>query len=248
MGKLGRLRDVVRQHLVATQLASTLPDPALEPKRVLDVGCGQGTQALILARAGHTVIGLDPSTALLERFRSSLADETPEVRERVKLVEGAGEHAPDLVSGPFDVVCCHGLLMYLSDPWPLLEAITALAGPGARLSPLVRNGLALAMRPGLLGHAEQALEAFEGRSYTNRLGVRAVAHTPDEVDTLLQPLSWKPHLWFGVRVFTDHREEATESLADDELTALLDAEENAGRTDPYRQVSALCHLFYQRNR
>jgi hypothetical protein len=51
----GRLSNVVRQHLVASQLADvTAGGP---PLRVLDAGCGQGTQALGSARAGHAVTG-----------------------------------------------------------------------------------------------------------------------------------------------------------------------------------------------
>jgi len=54
---LGGVRDVVRQALVARQLADHLePDQALD---VLDVGCGQGTQAIALATAGHTGTGID---------------------------------------------------------------------------------------------------------------------------------------------------------------------------------------------
>ena len=53
--RLGTLRQVVRQELVARQLTGQLPD---RPRRlVLDLGCGQGTQALILARRGHRVSG-----------------------------------------------------------------------------------------------------------------------------------------------------------------------------------------------
>src|SRR5207244_996496 len=44
--RLGKLRDVMRQELVARQLAGELP-PA--PVRIIDLGCGQGTQALRLA-------------------------------------------------------------------------------------------------------------------------------------------------------------------------------------------------------
>jgi S-adenosylmethionine-dependent methyltransferase len=41
--QLGTLRQVVRQELVARQLAEHVD---AQPQRVLDVGCGQGTQAL----------------------------------------------------------------------------------------------------------------------------------------------------------------------------------------------------------
>ncbi|GAA2151988.1 hypothetical protein [Humibacillus xanthopallidus] len=47
--RLGNLRNVVRQEVVARQLAPHLPAP---PATVLDVGAGQGTQALRLAALG----------------------------------------------------------------------------------------------------------------------------------------------------------------------------------------------------
>ncbi len=36
-------------------------------KRILDVGCGDGTLARFLGAADHTVLGLDPSTVAIER-------------------------------------------------------------------------------------------------------------------------------------------------------------------------------------
>ncbi|WP_034260783.1 methyltransferase domain-containing protein [Actinospica robiniae] len=68
--RLGTLRQVVRQEVVARQVAAHLPD--LPQRRVLDVGCGQGTQALRLARRGHVITGLDSSDQLLGVFRAAL--------------------------------------------------------------------------------------------------------------------------------------------------------------------------------
>ncbi len=241
---LGRLRDVVRQQVVAAQLTETLDRHGWRRARVLDVGCGQGTQALLLARSGHDVTGLDISSDLLARFETDLAAEPADVRSRVHVLQGPGEAAPELTTGLFDVVVCHGVLMYFEDTSPMLGALSQVAAPEATLSLLVRNGLATAMRDGLRGHWQQALNAFDNPTYVNRLGLTARAHTPDDVDRALAPYGWRPEAWYGVRVFCDHRDEEAPSL--DELSPLLAAEREAGRRDPYRQVAALLHLTYRR--
>jgi len=69
---LGRLRDVVRQRLVAAQLGEVMARQGESSARVLDVGCGQGTQ-LSLARTGRQVTGLDISDELLTQFAAELA-------------------------------------------------------------------------------------------------------------------------------------------------------------------------------
>jgi len=241
---LGRLSNVVRQRLVTAQLSQVMVGRIVSPARVLDVGCGQGTQALALARAGHQVTGLDISDELLTRFAEVLASEPAPVRERVQLVLGSGQAAAELTPGPFDVILCHGVLMYLADIGPMLTALTSVAAPAAVLSLLVRNGLAPAMRDGMLGNWADALGRFDRLDYVNRLGVPAHAHTPADLEQILIPLGWRPESWFGVRVFSDYRDgPAPEAL---ELEQLLAAEQQAGARDPYRRVAALLHLTYVR--
>ena len=83
LARQGNLRNVVRQHLVATQLADALRD--LLPQRpltVLDVGAGQGTQALRLARAGHHVTAVDASAEMLAPLEAELAEDE-EARRQV---------------------------------------------------------------------------------------------------------------------------------------------------------------------
>jgi len=67
--RLGTLRNVVRQDLIARQLAEHVAGG----ESVLDVGCGQGTQAIRLARRGCRVVGVDPSPQLLVRLNSDAA-------------------------------------------------------------------------------------------------------------------------------------------------------------------------------
>src|SRR6202012_2191210 len=110
------------------QLAECLA--GLPPQRVLDVGCGQGTQALLLARRGHLVTGLDSSAQLLGDFRSALAAEAAGVGGRVRLVQGEAEAITDLFApSSFDAVLCQGVLMYFPEPGPLLDAIAQVVAP-----------------------------------------------------------------------------------------------------------------------
>lgn len=239
---LGTLRQVVRQEMVERQLAAHLPD--VPARRVLDVGCGQGTQVLRLARRGHRVVGLDSSVQLLDDLRNALEAETPEVRERVRVVHGDAEGLTDLFPpAGFDAVLCHGVLMYFDDPRPLLSAIAQVVAPGGIVSLLVRNGDALALRPGLQGDWDGVEQAFAGTGYLNRIGVPARADRLDDLTALLTELGMPLSEWYGVRIFTDLADSDAAPPEQDQLNRILAVEERAGRTDPYRHVAALLHLI-----
>ncbi|NUW39030.1 class I SAM-dependent methyltransferase [Nonomuraea rhodomycinica] len=240
--RLGTLRQVVRQELVTRQLTAHLPGRA--PLRVLDVGCGQGTQTLRLARRGHEVTGLDSSPALLADLGRALAGEPEEARRRVRTVQGDVRDLASLFEpGSFDVVLCHGVLMYFADPEPVLDDLARLPGPGGVVSLLVRNGDGLAMRPGLTGDWAAAWRAFEEPSYGNRIGVTARADRLDVLTASLAGRGLDVAAWYGVRVFTDTAPDEAEVPGEAELAALLACEERAGATDPYRRVAALTHVL-----
>lgn len=240
---MGGLRDVVRQELVARQLDEQIAGrfPVGQRLRVLDVGMGQGTQALRLARAGHKVTGVEQDGKMLAVAREALAGEPEGIRSRVRLVEGDGrDTGVHFLPGSFDVVLCHGVLMYLEDPDALLAGLARMLAPGGLLSLLVRNGDALAMRPGLSGDWATALASFDSTAYTSRLGLDVRADRLDALTSTLAGIGAPLHAWYGVRVFTDLA--ADDAPAPQDMDALLAAEERAGRTDPYRAVAALLHL------
>ncbi|MFJ2112532.1 MULTISPECIES: class I SAM-dependent methyltransferase [unclassified Streptomyces] len=217
--------------------------PVGQRLRVLDVGMGQGTQALRLARAGHTVTGLESDAGMLATARETFATEPAGIQERVTLVEGDGlETGVHFLPGSFDVVLCHGVLMYVNEPDALLAGLARMLAPGGLLSLLVRNGDTLAMRPGLAGDWAGALDAFEADTYTNRLGLRARADRLEELTATLAGIAAPLRAWYGVRVFTDGAADDALPPGDGELDRLLAAEDRAGRTEPYRRVAALLHL------
>lgn len=245
MKGLGGLRNAVRQELVARQLDEQIAArfPVGQRLRVLDVGMGQGTQALRLARAGHSVTGLESDATMLAAAREALAGEPEGIRERVRLIEGDGQDTGvHFLPGSFDLVLCHGVLMYVPEPDPMLAGLARMLAPGGLLSLLVRNADALAMRPGTAGDFGGALAAFDTDTYTNRLGVTVRADRLDALTATLAGIAAPLHAWYGVRVFCDNVGNEAELPAPPDLALLMDAEDRAGRTDPYRRVAALLHL------
>ncbi|QOV38855.1 methyltransferase domain-containing protein [Streptomyces ferrugineus] len=215
--------------------------PVGQRLRVLDVGMGQGTQALRLARAGHQVTGVEQDPKMIAAARAELADEPEGIRERVRLVQSDGrDTGVHFLPGSFDVVLCHGVLMYIEEPDPLLAGLARMLAPGGLLSLLVRNGDALAMRPGLGGDWAGALSAFDTTAYRNRLGLDVRADRLSDLTSTLAGIGAPLHAWYGVRVFSDTAADDAEIPAD--VEALLAVEERAGKTDPYRSVAALLHL------
>jgi SAM-dependent methyltransferase len=245
LSTLGGLRNTVRQELVARQLDEqiTAHYPVGQRLRILDVGLGQGTQTLRLARAGHQVTGLEPHQAMLDVVRAALADEPDGIRKRVRLIEGDGrDTGVHFLPGSFDVVLCHGVLMYVPDPDPIMAGLARVLAPGGLLSLLVRNADALAMRPALSGDWTTALAAFDSPCYTNRLGLPVRADRLNTLTATLAGIGAPLRAWYGVRVFTDQAGDAEQPADAAEWERILAAEERAGRTDPYRAVAALLHL------
>ncbi|MFD3487948.1 class I SAM-dependent methyltransferase [Streptomyces sp. NPDC058665] len=239
------MRDIVRQELVSRQLDEQLASryPVGQRLRVLDVGMGRGTQALRLARAGHTVTGLESDPGMMASARDSLEAEPAGIRERVTLVEGDGlQTGVHFLPGGFDVVLCHGVLMYVEEPDAMLAGLARMLAPGGLLSLLVRNADALALRPGVAGDWAGALDAFDSPTYTNRLGVRVRADRLSALTATLAGIAAPLHTWYGVLVFSDNISSEAELPAAAELELLLAAEDRAGRTEPYRGVAALLHL------
>ncbi|MDX3051586.1 class I SAM-dependent methyltransferase, partial [Streptomyces scabiei] len=178
--------------------------PVGQRLRVLDVGMGQGTQALRLARAGHAVTGIEREARLIAVAREALAAEPEGIRGRVRIVEGDGrDTGVHFLPGSFDVVLCHGVLMYVEEPDALLAGLARMLAPGGLLSLLVRNGDALAMRAGLAGDWAGALASFDTTAYRNRLGLDVRADRLATLTDALAGIGAPLHAWYGGAEETD---------------------------------------------
>lgn len=228
------VRGRVRTHVIDAHLRAHLPPP---PAALVDIGGGGGNQSIPLARSGYQVTIADPSAAMLAQAAASLADEPREVAGRVRLVQAdAGNAHCELGGERFAGVLCHGVIMYVDDPGPFTAALAELAEPGGVVSLVARNARCLAMRPAAEGRWADALAAFDTIRQVNGLGLVTRADTVEELSAFLGQAGVDPVAWYGVRLFTDGL------TTDDGPEALFQAELEASRRDPYRQLSRLFHL------
>jgi len=242
------LRGVVRQRLVTRALLAHLPTP---PGRILDIGGGEGLQALALARLGYQVTICDPDPAMLRQVDEHLSAGDPAIRDQVTLRCGDGLHAVSLVGGGWDGVLCHGVLMYLDDPAALLHVLATVIRPGGVLSLVGKNANALALRAGLQGRWHDTLSLLDDEQQAaagavteiGNLGVPSRGDDPREIQRLLVAEGTEHLAWYGIRVFTDH---LGDTPPGPDLDTVIEAEWRAGERDPYRQVARLYHLIHQR--
>jgi len=233
----------VRTYVMHRQLLEHLPPP---PATVLDVGGGAGHQSFPLAQAGYEVTLLDPSPAMLDKARQRLERLPAQARRRVTLVQADGENADEAVhGGRFAAVLCHGVLGYLEQPEPLLDQLCRCAAPGGVVSIMAGNARAMAVRPALERRWNDALASFDARSEIGVLGVPTRADTVEELGELLRSRGVQPVRWYGVWLFVDWLDFSGADLDhtdSQEVAAAAEVELEAGRRDPYRQLSRVFHL------
>jgi S-adenosylmethionine-dependent methyltransferase len=241
-GHYGSLRGRVRTHVIHEHLRAELPPP---PLAVVDVGGGAGNQSIPLARHGYAVTIVDPSATMLERAERHLASEDPAVAQRVRLVEASGEHAPEALGGDvFGAVLCHGVVMYLDDPAPLVDSLCGLTAPGGLLSIVAKNVEVMAVRHALEGDWAAALAAFDDDRQINGLGVDTRGDHVDTLSAMIADRGVDPIAWYGVRLFTDGWTPDRPATDPEELVLRVELE--ASRRDPYRRLSRLFHLIGRR--
>lgn len=88
-------------------LLERLPAP---PARILDVGCGTGTLAVLLAQEGFRVDGVDFSPEMIQLAEKKAAG----VRGVTLMVADAFD--PPVHAGTYDVVLCRHVLWAMPDP------------------------------------------------------------------------------------------------------------------------------------
>ena len=104
--------------------------------RVLDVGGGDGRDAVPLASAGHHVTIADPEASWLDEARRRAAEAG--VADRVRTIEASLEDLSGVGDG-YDLVLCHFVLHYRPADAGDVARLAARLRPGGRVSVMAPN-------------------------------------------------------------------------------------------------------------
>jgi cyclopropane fatty-acyl-phospholipid synthase-like methyltransferase len=147
---LAEQRDAAEKHLLTPKLGLT------GRERILDVGCGTGRWADVLADGAAWYRGVDVSPGLIEIARSRFPDRTNLAFSVLPVdqvsLSALGE------SEPFDRVCGFGILIYLNDPEvdDAFRGVVDVTADGARL--LLREPVGLERRLTIKEHFSDEME------------------------------------------------------------------------------------------
>jgi 2-polyprenyl-3-methyl-5-hydroxy-6-metoxy-1,4-benzoquinol methylase len=145
----------------------------LVPATAVDVGCGEGADAMWLAEQGWRVTAVDWSATALERGTQQAATRGREVAGRISWQQAdVTGWTPD---GSYDLVTSCFLHIPPADRDPLFARLAAAVAPGGTLL--------------LAGHHPSELETI-GRDRPAEL-----FFTPDEIVALLQETALAPAVW-----------------------------------------------------
>jgi 2-polyprenyl-3-methyl-5-hydroxy-6-metoxy-1,4-benzoquinol methylase len=125
-----------RKYLVEPHIPAFADFERWRGKRVLEVGCGIGTDSINFARAGAQLTAVELSGESL-RIASERA-EVMGVADRIRFVQANAEELTSaLDEEPFDLVYSFGVVHHTPHPEKALAEIRALTAPGGTLKLMV---------------------------------------------------------------------------------------------------------------
>ncbi len=230
-----RIRYTVVEEILRRQCAELG-----EGLRILDVGGGDGMDALPLARAGHDLTILDPSESWLAEAKRRAEDSGSDL---TTLVGGLD----DLPEGEWDLVLCHFVLRYRPSDAEDVRSLASVVRPGGRLSVMEANPAGMVLRQLVTAGPEGALTELRAETkhaVTFAHDVRKVSMPDLEAELAAAELRLTGR--FGTRI-------ANDLLTDDEakhdpayFDRLLEVERELCDQEPFVRIAGMYQLVAEK--
>lgn len=126
VGSPGFFADLDQYHFEKLHhLLRLIPFDGYRGRRVLEVGCGAGTDLMRFAKGGAIVTGVDVAASAVALARENFSQQGLQADLR----EADGEHLP-FDDGRFDLVYAHGVVQYTGDGQALVDECRRVLKPG----------------------------------------------------------------------------------------------------------------------
>lgn len=209
--------------------------------RVLDVGGGDGLDALPLAVAGHDVTVLDQSEQWLDEARRRAGN----VGATLKGVHADLDDLHDL--GEFDLLLCHFVLQYRPAGMADLRTLAGLLRPGGTISVILPNPSGMVLRQLVVdgpaaARAELAAESKHAVLFDHN--VRKVAM--EEMEAQLSQCGLPVVRRYGTRIANDLIADNDVKLAPQYFDDLLRLELDLCDREPFVRIGGLYQLIGQK--
>lgn len=231
----------LRYRLIQANLADHLP---VMPLQIVDVGGGNGVEAIPLAQAGHHVTLVDASSAMLQEARQAAAVEGLTAQLACTQLD-AYQLSNHFAANSFDVALFHNVIQYISDAEAVLTRIHAVLKPGGLLSLITLNPASEVLGPALREtDPTGALAAMDAKTRSAVVipDATMIMRPADELIDLLTASGFVFVQQYGVRSFMDYMPN-NELKHDDSFYSELEQLELAVRGRyPYYLFARFYHL------
>ena len=217
------------------------------PLTILDVGGGNGVDAIYLAQQGHIVTVVDFSAEMLVQGRELAG--ANDVADRINFRQAAVDDLGDLFPEPmFDLVLCHNVLQYVEDITAVLHTLNQLLHPNGLLSLIITNP-----------HAEVYAKAFRDfdmvgalaeidkkEHYVPTFDTTIQRYTDEELKGMLETAVFTLVKQYGIRSVCDFISDNDLKYRPDFYEQLEALEISLSDKYPYYLLARFYHLIAQK--
>ncbi len=137
IGSLEYFNEVeARRYFVEPHIPKFAEFSRWQGKRVLEIGCGIGTDTINFARAGAkvTAVELSPKSLKIARKRAKVFG----LQNEIKFYQGDAEHLTDFVPvAPYNLIYSFGVIHHTPHPEKVVEQMRRFAHPGTVIKIMV---------------------------------------------------------------------------------------------------------------
>ena len=238
----GSSKGYVRLNVLWEDLSREVPEISQGGLSILDAGGGAGHMALAMAQSGNDVLLCDPSHEMLLRAEKVIGETS--LPGTVTTLHSSIQDLKVSEHGEFDVITCHAVLEWLSDPRETLGHLARFLKHDGCLSLMFYNRNATLMKKVLEGEFSTVLREYEEGFSPRGWGQGATPLAEERVREWLDESGLKVCSKAGIRIFHDHVPDSAREPG--YLDTLLTLEKGLRNEEPFASLGQHIHLVCER--